>query len=226
MTAFREEIIGPCRLILADCLEVLPTLGKVDAIVIDPPYGIGAGNMNLGMWRTSRMENSDWDNETPCLDGLLSLGVPMVVWGGNYFPLPPSRKWLVWNKGAGFKDRDFAECEMAWCSEDGNARVLDRDPLAKGDYRNKVHPTQKPLAVMEWSLSQVAGDLILDSFMGSGTTGIACINAERRFIGIEKEEKYFTIACDRIQRAWDLKCSELPFDKPAKLTQRSLMEVV
>ncbi len=126
------------------------------------------------------------------------------MFGGNYFSLPASRNFLVWDKGAGFKGRDFAECEMAWCSWDGNARILSHDPLARGDYRNgnKEHPTQKPVAVMEWAIRH-AGSVttILDPFMGSGTTGVACMNLGRKFIGIEREVKYFDIACRRIEDA-------------------------
>jgi len=193
-------VIGNARLYLGDCREILPTLPKVDAVITDPPYGIGAGRMSLGKWRTAAMEKGDWDSVAPDLSPVLSLGVPAIVWGGNYFPLPPSRAYLIWNKGAGFKGRDFAECEQAWCSFDGNARVFDFDPLARGTYRDKQHPTQKPVELMEWCLSFVPKALILlDPFMGSGTTGIACHNLGRSFIGIEREPKYFDIACRRIE---------------------------
>lgn len=222
-TTFHEVTIGPCRLILADCRDVLPTLSGVDAVVTDPPYGIGAGRMSFGAWRTSRMEKGDWDSETPDLSAIVEMKVPAVIWGGNYFSLPPSRRWLMWDKGAGFRNRDFAECEMAWCSEDGNSKVLNRDPLACGDYRDKRHPTQKPVAVMEWSLSHVRGDMVIDPFMGSGTTGVACIRTCRQFIGVEREPKYFDIACSRIRRAWQDKCSEIKWDEPPKLTQRDLL---
>jgi DNA modification methylase len=188
---------GTVRLICGDCLEVLPTLGKVDAVVTDPPYGIGASKMNLGKWRTSRMTKGDWDDEAGDLSALPD--VPSIIWGGNYFALPPSRAFLIWDKGAGFKGRDFAECEMAWCSFDGNARALTYDPLANGDYRDKQHPTQKPVRLMEWCLSFLAdSESILDPFMGSGTTGVACVRTGRKFIGIEKEPRYFEIAKRRI----------------------------
>ena len=148
------------------------------------------------------MEKGDWDSVAPDLSPVLALGVPAIVWGGNYFPLPPSRAYLIWNKGAGFKGRDFAECEQAWCSFDGNARVFDFDPLARGTYRDKQHPTQKPVELMEWCLSFVPKALtLLDPFMGSGTTGIACHNHGRSFIGIERDPKYFDIACRRIDDA-------------------------
>ena len=196
------EVIGNATLYLGDCREILPTLPKVDAVITDPPYGIGAGRMSLGKWRTAAMEKGDWDSIAPDLDPVLDLSVPTIVWGGNYFPLPPSRAYLVWNKGAGFKGRDFAECEQAWCSFDGNARVFDFDPLARGTYRDKQHPTQKPVELMEWCLTFVPkAQAILDPFMGSGTTGIACTNLGRSFIGIEREPKYFDIACRRIEDA-------------------------
>jgi len=226
MTAIiREVTIGPCRLIQGDCLEVLPLIGRVDAVVTDPPYGIGASSMSFGMWRTSAMEKGVWDEETPDLSSLVAMGVPTIIWGGNYFALPPSRRWLIWDKGAGFRGRDFAECEMAWCSFDGNARVLTHDPLARGDYRDKQHPTQKPVGVMQWCLSHLPSDAetILDPFMGSGTTGVACIKTGRQFIGIEKEPKYFDIAVSRIRRAWQDKCSEIKFDEPEPLRQLELV---
>lgn len=194
--------IGSASLYLGDCREILSTLPKVDAVITDPPYGIGAGRMSLGKWRTSEMEKGDWDAVAPDLSPVLSLGVPAIVWGGNYFPLPPSRAYLIWNKGAGFKGRDFAECEQAWCSFDGNARVFEFDPLARGTYRDKQHPTQKPVELMEWCLTFVPkAQSVLDPFMGSGTTGIACSNLGRSFVGIEREPKYFDIACRRIEDA-------------------------
>jgi DNA modification methylase len=201
MTAIkREERIGGQRLILGDCLEVMPMLGKVDAVVTDPPYGIGAGGMSLGKWRTSRMAKSAWDDSPADLS--LLPDVPRIVWGGNYFDLPPSRAFLVWDKGAGFKNRDFAECEQAWCSFDANARVFHYDPLARGDYRGKQHPTQKPVALIEWCLAFLSdARTILDPFMGSGTTLVARQKLGRQGIGIEIDPDYFEIACKRVEEA-------------------------
>lgn len=196
----RVEVIGRARLILGDCRDILPTLGKVDAVVTDPPYGIGAGRMSFGKWRTSKMKKSDWDAVTPDLSFLPDCHA--IIWGGNYFDLPPRRGYLVWNKGAGFKGRDFAECEQAWISWDANARVFDFDPLARGAYRDKQHPTQKPVELMKWCLGFLPdAQTILDPFMGSGTTGVAAVQMGRDFIGIEREPKYFDIACRRIEEA-------------------------
>ncbi len=133
----------------ADCRDVLATLSGIDAVVTDPPYGINAAQMNLGMWKNSRLPKSDWDAAKPDLDAVLLLGLPSILWGGNYFALPPSRCFLIWDKGAGFKNRDFAECEMAWCNFDANARLYSRDPLACGDYRERIHKTQKPVPLIE-----------------------------------------------------------------------------
>lgn len=192
-------VIGNATLYRADCADILPRV-RADAIVTDPPYGIGA---SAGVGKYGRLKVTDdleWDNEAPNLSDLLAMELPTIIWGGNYFALPPSRCYLVWDKGAGFRGRDFAECEQAWCSVDGNARVMNRDPLAKGDYAGKVHPTQKPVAVMEWSIAHLGQqETILDPYMGAGTTGVAALKMGRKFIGIEREPAYFEEACRRIR---------------------------
>jgi DNA modification methylase len=197
---------GPrVTLLCGDCLALLPGLeaGSVDAVVTDPPYGIGAGEMSLGKWRTSRMVKSDWDKVPGEIGPLLEMDVPTVIWGGNYFDLPPSRCWLVWDKGNGFRGRDFAECELAWTNVDTNTCIFQHDPLARGDYRDKLHPTQKPIALMAWCIERFThpGDTVLDPFMGSGTTGVACVKLGRNFIGIERDPGYFAIAQKRIAEA-------------------------
>jgi DNA modification methylase len=203
--SIEKVTIGAATLYRGDCMDVLPTLSKVDAVITDPPYGIGAGEMSLGKWRTSRMQRGSWDAMAPdalMLDMLLAQCQFAVIFGGNYMQLPPSRNFLVWDKGAGFKGRDFAECELAWCSWDANARLLSHDPLARGDYRCKEHPTQKPVVVMAWAIGHTPkADTVLDPFMGSGTTGVAAVQMGRQFIGIEREPKYFDIACKRIEDA-------------------------
>jgi site-specific DNA-methyltransferase (adenine-specific)/modification methylase len=198
--SFREETIGRARLILGDCREVLPTLGRVDAVVTDPPYGIGVGKMNLGGCVASRMEKTDWDDAAPDLSPVLALGGEKIIWGGNYFGLPPSRGWLVWHKGESFEGRSFAECELAWTSLDMVVRQFKHWQIKEGIERE--HPTQKPVQVMRWCLSFVPkAQAILDPFMGSGTTGVAAVQMGRDFIGIEREPKYFDIACKRIENA-------------------------
>lgn len=211
---------GSIQLYCGDCLEILPHLSGIDAVVTDPPYGIGAGRQSFGKWRTSRMDVESWDDCAANVSALVAMGVPLVVWGGNYFDLPPSRCWLVWHKGSGFAGRDFAECEMAWTNLDQNVRHMTHDPLARGDYRNKQHPTQKPVDVMLWCLGFARGDVVLDPFMGSGTTGVACVRLGRRFIGIEKERRYFDVAVGRITD----ELNRLRLFEPApKIVQRELL---
>jgi len=188
-----------------DCREILPGLEKVDLVLTDPPYGIGAGRMSLGKWKTSRMRKLDWDAhpvDSDLLRDVVSKGNRACVWGGNYFQLEPSRCFLVWDKGNGFRGRDFSECEQAWCSWDAVSRIKSYDPLASGDYKTKQHPTQKPLPVMRWCVSQAdrkaVNETILDPFMGSGTTLRAAKDLGRQAIGIELEEKYCEIAAKRL----------------------------
>lgn len=205
----KPVVIGNATLYLGDCMDVLPLLPRVDAVITDPPYGIGAsaGTGKYGRLKVEASVDLKWDDKTPearLLEMVIASSDRAVIFGGNYFDLPPSRNFLVWDKGAGFKGRDFAECEMAWCSWDANARVLSHDPLARGDYRDKQHPTQKPVAVMKWCIEQAGvkhGGTIIDPFAGSGTTGVAAVQMGRKFIGIEREPRYFDIACKRIEDA-------------------------
>ena len=185
-------------------------LGEAQKLILitDPPYGIGAsaGTGKYGRLKIEASTDLKWDDAPPDDAFLLALVAACdrsVLFGGNYFGLPPTRNYLIWDKGAGFKGRDFAECEMAWCSWDGNARVLTHDPLARGDYRHKQHPTQKPVAVMAWAIGHAGTNgAILDPFMGSGTTGVAAVQMGRKFTGIEKDAGYFKIACQRIEQAY------------------------
>jgi DNA modification methylase len=199
-----EHLAEGVTLYLGDCREILPALGPIDAVVTDPPYGIGA-SAGTGKYGRLKFAATDkrWDDRPASLEWVVSSGVPAIVWGGNYFDVPPSRAFLVWDKGAGFKGRDFAECEMAWCSFDANARLFSYDPLARGDYRNKLHPTQKPVELMKWCIGQLPAGLnrIADPFMGSGSTGVAAVLLRKQFVGVEVDEGYFDTACRRISDA-------------------------
>lgn len=199
----REVIIGDCRLLLGDCLEILPTLGKVDAVVTDPPYGIGEDG---GRFRDRKggghriLPKGGWDKATPpaeIFDFILECSNEQIIWGGNYFTdkLPPSKGWLYWQKLMG---GDFSDGELAWTSRD---RAL-REFTFCNKIGGKVHPTQKPVQLMEWCLDFLPdAKTILDPFMGSGTTGVACVRKGKSFIGIEIDEGYFDIACARIRDA-------------------------
>jgi len=205
----KEERIGGQRLILGDCLEVMPLLGKVDAVVTDPPYGIGeaAGkNKSRGKLAVAvDYGDLEWDNE-PCPPKALSLmrhcGNLQIIWGGNFFDLPPTSCYLVWDKMNG--KTDFADCELAWTNLKQAVRLIkwQWNGMIRKGHEPRCHPTQKPLGVMKWCLEHLPdSQTILDPFMGSGTTGVACANLGRKFIGIEIEEKYFDIACKRIDQA-------------------------
>jgi len=199
----REEIIGNQRLILGDCREVMPTLGKFDACVTDPPYGIGEDG---GKFRGRKggghrvLPKMGWDTSPPdtkTFNIMLFQSIKQIIWGGNYFTdkLPVSRGWLYWNKMMG---GDFSDGELAWTSID---MVLKQFSLCN-KMAGKEHPTQKPLEVMRWCLGFVPDAVtILDPFMGSGTTLVACQQLGRKGTGIEKEMKYFDIACKRVEQA-------------------------
>ena len=197
-TVKRVEVIGGQTLILGDCLEVMPVLGRFDAVVTDPPYGIGITKSNrLAVSRG--MGGKAWDDQPADMAPLLAIGCPMIVWGGNYFDLPPCRAPLVWDKNnAG---RDFADFEMAWTNIDMVARRIIFRPMNMDG--GKKHPTQKPITVMEWCLGFLPdATTILDPFMGSGTTLVACHKLGRFGTGIEIDPEYWTVACERVHKAW------------------------
>jgi site-specific DNA-methyltransferase (adenine-specific) len=208
---------GSVALYCMDCLTLLQELpsGFVDAVVTDPPYGIFDHG---GKW--GRKAELQWDR-TPASNvaELVALGDAAIVWGGNYFPLPPSRGWLVWHKRDSVQSA--ADVELAWTSMDMNARLIDQTISATNAERCG-HPTQKPRRVMEWSLSFVPdAQTILDPFMGSGTTGVAAVRLGRKFIGCEIEPKYFDIAVKRIKA----ELSRFPlFEEPKPSQQRMLVE--
>ena len=201
----RVETIGDCTLYLGDCRDVLPTLGPVDAVVTDPPYGIGMDGGKIG---DAVYDKMDWDSEPIPADLMalvLGAGRLKVVFGGNYYALPPTSCWLVWDKLNGATD--FADCELAWTNLPKAVRRIrylwHGCMRANGETRGD-HPTQKPVGVMAWALQQLppATRTIIDPFMGSGTTGVACVKAGLTFTGIEREERYFNAACRRIEEAY------------------------
>ncbi len=196
----RKEIIGNCELYLGDCMDIMPTLGMVDAVITDPPYGIGKKFIN-GTWsgkdsKYQAMQNWDKEANQKWVDEIINLKIPSIIWGGNYFITPPSRGWLVWRKPY---FPSMADCELAFTNMDINARVWDGN-RSNGE---KEHPTQKPVELMKWCISKLPNNcnLILDPFMGSGTTGVACQQMGKNFIGIELDQQYFDIACKRIEEA-------------------------
>ena len=203
----RKEVIGNATLYLGDCKAILPKLSRVDAVITDPPYGIGASSKKFinGTSKTQKdyYEEVCWDTAPPpkdVIDAVVAKGDVAILWGGNYFDLPPTRCFLIWDKT--IHGNSYADCELAWTSQNANARIKALNMVA-ANMDGRVHPTQKPVALMEWCVAQCRNNpqTILDPFMGSGTTGVACMNLGRSFIGIEREPKYFEIACRRIEQA-------------------------
>ena len=190
-----------------DCREILPTLdtGAIDLVLTDPPYGIGVTGMTLGNGlRTIYRGESNWDSEPANVQPLLDLKKPTVIWGGNYFGLPPSRCWFVWDKGTGAND--FADCELAWTNRDAVVKKYFRSWVGSNakerNESDRSHPTQKPVELMRWCIDfYPAAQTVLDPFMGSGTTLRAAKDLGRKAIGIEIEERYCEIAVKRLQQA-------------------------
>ena len=196
---------------LGDCLEVMRGMAdkSVDAVITDPPYGIdhihAGGRSTKNGWNTS-LYHGDWDIDRPSADYFYEIqrvANIVVVWGGNYFSdyLPPSMRWLIWDKGQ--RNFSLADFEMAWTNQRRASRIFDY-PRSRALQDGKVHPTQKPIDLMKWCLDVCKinmNDTILDPFMGSGTTGVACVQTGRNFIGVEIDEGYFNIAKKRIEQA-------------------------
>ena len=181
---------------------MLPLLPRFDLVLTDPPYGIAFAAQPTKWQRRDGKAPEDWDN-APAPDWLMGLmrekAEALIVWGGNYYSLPPTRGWLAWRKPDA--PPSMADIELAWTSMDMNSKMLDQSISATNAER-VGHPTQKPLRVMAWSLSFAPGaQTVCDPFMGSGTTGVACAQLGKAFTGIERERKYFDIACERIARA-------------------------
>jgi DNA modification methylase len=204
----RVERFGNATLYLGDMREILPTLQMSDAIVTDPPYGIGAdeaASKNEDKWGWVDYGKTEWDRLRPekeSFDAIRSKSKHQIIWGGNYFTdfLPPTMQWLIWDKGQ--RDFSLADFEMAWSSQNKASRIITvARAQAKSD--GKEHPTQKSLVVMEWCLSLLPDEVlsVCDPYMGSGTTGVAALKAGKTFIGIEQHETYFDIACRRIEEA-------------------------
>ena len=213
--------IGNATLYLGDCMDILPTLPKVDAVITDPPYGISVTTQR----RHGIVE--DWDIEAPqkLVEFAISKGNLAIVFGGNYFDLPPAKCWLIWNKMIS-EGLSLAHAELAWTNIDRAVRLKNHlwsGPFREGNEQRNGHPTQKPIDVMRWAIDQCkpVPKTILDPFMGSGTTGVAAIQLGRSFIGIEREAKYFDIACKRIEQA--VAQGQLFEPEPIKQIQESLL---
>lgn len=207
---FEVETIGNATLYRADCLAVLPHLGVVDAVVTDPPYGIGESSKKVSSRKNAAAVRDygdfDWD-QRPASDwhvaAMRQASRHQIIFGGNFMNLPPASCWLIWDKE---NSGDFADAEMAWTNMPKAVRLVRymwNGMLRKERDIPRVHPTQKPLEVMRWCIGHLPDDVatICDPFMGSGTTGCAALSLGKKFIGIEIDKRYFDIACERISQA-------------------------
>lgn len=201
---------GAVTIYHGDCREILPTL-RPDVVVTDPPYGIGADERQAA--RANRRHgkalapsrdygSSDWDRRPPSrqdLAQILSVGRHHIIWGGNYFALPPSSGWLVWDKDNG--TNGYADCELAWTDLPIAVRRIRFRWMGMLQELSEPrwHPTQKPLPVMHWVLGLLPAldAVIVDPYMGSGTTLRAAKDLGRSAIGIEVDERYCEIAAKR-----------------------------
>lgn len=182
-----------------------------DLLLTDPPYGIGeARGKNKSRSNVAEARDygvSSWDDRPACEAIALARRLCrwQVIFGGNYYDLPPSKCWLVWDKDNG--QNDFADCELAWTNLDKAVRKLTyrwagmlQEPGCPHEVRQ--HPTQKPEPVMRWALLQAPQDVrtVLDPFIGSGTTVVACKRLGRAAIGIERDERYCEMAVERLRQ--------------------------
>lgn len=230
--------IGPCRLALGDCLEVLPTLSGVDAVVTDPPYGVGLGNRTDQAVANRPYESFDDTPENvrsivvPAIEQCIGISRAVVVTPGTrcawFYPVPNEMGAIYFPAGAGFSRWGFTCSQPILYYGKDPYMPLNRKPNSircTETSEKNGHPCPKPLGLSEWLVERASleGDTVLDPFMGSGTTGVACIKTGRKFIGIELEQKYFDIACERIRKAWKLERSKLPLEPHPVMKQRELI---
>jgi site-specific DNA-methyltransferase (adenine-specific)/modification methylase len=204
---------GTIRLYRADCRDILPELRSldVDSVVTDPPYGISYEAHRYARASRGRKTTFIGYMEGDRIDfdpgPILSFGVPTIIWGANNFAERlPRGGWLCWDKRTSEQaDKMFGSpFELAWHSNPSKYKMLRllHNGMFNADGANsrRFHPTQKPIKLMSWCLSMVPGKTILDLYMGSGTTGVACVRAGLGFVGVEVDEKYFRVAVERIKK--------------------------
>lgn len=200
-----------------DCIDLMSEMLRegitADYVITDPPYGIGEDGLKnhsrSGLAEATKFMPKKWDRERPskeAFDLMRKVSKHQVIFGGNYFAdmLPPSSCWLVWDKLNG--KSDFADCELAWTSFNTSVRrfayrwagMLQGNMKAK---EKRLHPTQKPLPLIEWILNTYTkpGELIADFYSGSGTVAVACHKLKRHFISCEKDQEYYSLSVDRLE---------------------------
>jgi site-specific DNA-methyltransferase (adenine-specific) len=169
-----------------------------DLSIVDPPYGIGRNGMNMGN-SVFNKDDKKWDNSIPTneyFDELFRVSKNQIIWGGNYFPLPQSQYFAIWDKGETMYGRDFAECEYAWVSK-GGTRIYKKNP----NQPERIHPTQKPVALYKWLLDKYAkaNDKILDTHLGSMSIALACHDYGFELVGCELDAEYYAKGIERVK---------------------------
>ena len=184
-----------------DCLEAMKQMddNQFDLAIVDPPYGININSSGrLGHYGG---KGKNWDKETPkkkYFDEIMRVSSNQIIWGANYFSMPPTRCFLIWDKKQPH-GVSFASCEYAWTSFNQSAKTFYKRP--QGADEQRIHPTQKPVKLYEWILDNYAneGDKILDTHLGSGSIAIACHNRGFDLTGFEIDKEYFDNACERLR---------------------------
>lgn len=210
-----------------DCLEYMRTLPDkaFDLAIADPPYGINAAKMTMGSGKNKQWGKRNWDNDVPSDDffsELMRISENQIIWGGNYFSfLPPTKSWIVWDKGI-YGDCSFADGELAWTSFDMVMRIAQiRYKGFLGADDNRIHPTQKPVALYAWLLKHYAkpGDRIFDPMMGSQSSRIAAYKMGFDYVGCELDKEYFAKGCERFDR----ECRGITISKNGQRYQQTSM---
>ena len=184
-----------------DCMEGMKQFpdNYFDLAVVDPPYGIGVSQMNMGSRKTITPNKKTWDNHPPkpyYFKELFRISKNQIIWGGNYFELPISQYFCIWDKGETMYGRDFAEAEFAWVKS-GGTRIFKKSPVQL----DRIHETQKPVALYDWIFKKYAteGMKILDTHLGSQSSRISAYKYKMDFTGYELDKDYFDQGCKRFE---------------------------
>jgi site-specific DNA-methyltransferase (adenine-specific) len=193
------------KMLNMDCMEYMRTMPNkyFDLAVVDPPYGIDVTKMNMGGRKTVKKDlTKSWDSGVPddaYFLELFRISKAQIIWGGNYFALPCSQYFAIWDKGETMYGRDFAECEYAWVSS-GGTRIFKLNP----NQLDRFHPTQKPVKLYQWLLQNYAKPefKILDTHLGSGSSAIAAhYFGVAEFVGTELDADYYKACCERFKNS-------------------------
>lgn len=205
----KKRLLMTITTLNCDCMEYMKTLADnaYSLAIVDPPYGIGITNMRMGSRLTVKPDSSKkWDSQPPDDDyfnELFRVSKNQIIWGGNYFNLPLSKYFAVWDKGEALRGRSFAECEMAWVRS-GGTRIFKTHAYQP----TRIHPTQKPTKLYDWLLKTYAtkGDNILDTHGGSFSSAISAYNAGFDMTICELDQEYYNAGVARFNDETQQKC--------------------